>query len=128
MILINKYTQLSSYMTSMSINDIFLVKQIMLKGLSRIDHKILATDILLYKIKIIGDPQCTVCTKKNETIEHLLLECECVKQLSNETISWLSQHGIHITINDKSFIFGIETDQKNYVNRLVLMEINYFVI
>ena len=49
-------------------------------------------------------------------------ELECVKQILNETISWLSQHGIHITFNEKSFIFGIDPDQKNDINRLVLME------
>ena len=34
MILINKYTKLSSHMTSMSINDRLLIKQIVLKCLS----------------------------------------------------------------------------------------------
>ena len=42
-----------------------------------------------------------------------------VKQFLNETISWLSQHGMHITLNEKSFIFGMDPDKKNDINRLV---------
>ena len=64
------------------------------------NHKILDTNTLLYKIKLIGGPKCTFCNKTDETIEHLLWECECVKRFLNETISWLIQHGIHITLNE----------------------------
>ena len=46
----------------------------------RINHLILEANTLLCKIKLIGDPKCTFCTKTDETIEHLLHECECVKQ------------------------------------------------
>ena len=31
------------------------------------------------------------------------------------------------TINEKSFIFGIDPDQKSDINKLVLMEINYYI-
>ena len=51
------------------------------------------------------------------------MECECVKRFLNETILWLIQHGIHITLNEKSVIFGIDPDQKSDINKLVLMEI-----
>ena len=46
-----------------------------------LNHKILATDTILYKIKLIGDPKCTFCNKTDGTSEHLLWECECVKRL-----------------------------------------------
>ena len=46
----------------------------------------------------------------------------------NETISWLIQHGIHITLNEKSFIFRIDPNQKSDINKLVLIEINYYNI
>ena len=62
-------------------------------------HKILATNTLFYKLQLIGDPKCTFCTKTDETIENLLWKCERVKQFLNETLSWLIQHGIHITLN-----------------------------
>ena len=37
---------------------------------SRINHKTLATNTELYKIKLIGDPKCTFSNKTVETIEH----------------------------------------------------------
>ena len=94
---------------------------------SSINHQILATNTHLYKIKLIGDPKCTFCNKTDETIEHRLWECEHVKSFLNETISWLIQHGINITLNEKSFIFGIDPNQKSYINKLVLIEIKYYI-
>ena len=45
----------------------------------------------------------------------------------NEAISWLIQNDIHITLNEKSFIFQINPDQKSDINKLVLMEIKYYI-
>ena len=45
----------------------------------QIYHTILATNTLSYKIKLIGDPKCTFCTKTDEAIEHLLWKRERVK-------------------------------------------------
>ena len=78
-------------------------------------------------MKLIGNPKCTFCNKRDETIEHLLWACECVKRFLNETILWLIHHGIHITLNEKSVIFGIDPDQKSDINKLVLMEIKYYI-
>ena len=83
------------------------------------------TNTLLYKIKLIGDPKCTFCNKTDKILEHLVWECECVKRFLNETISWLIQHGIHIKLNEKSFVFGIDLDQKSDINKLVVTEIKY---
>ena len=45
----------------------------------------------------------------------------------NEKISWLIQHGIHTALNEKSFIFGIDPNQKSDINKLVLTEIKYHI-
>ena len=45
----------------------------------------------------------------------------------NVTISWLIQHGIHITLIKKSFTSGRDPDQRSDVNKLVLMEIKYYM-
>ena len=45
----------------------------------------------------------------------------------NVTISWLIQHGIHITLNEKSFTSGRDPDQRGDVNKLVVMEIKYYM-
>ena len=74
---------------------------------TRINHKILATNTFLSKIKLTNDPKCTFCKKFDETIEHLLWDCECVQKIVTELIHWLSQHDIHITTDKKSFLFGL---------------------
>ena len=68
------------------------------------------------------------CNKTDETIECLSWECEHFKRFLNETISWLIKQGIHITLNEKSFIFGIYQNKKSYINKLVLLEIKYYIL
>ena len=46
---------------------------------SRINHKLLATNTYLYKIKLIGDPKYTFCNKTDEIIEHLLWDVNMSK-------------------------------------------------
>ena len=64
--------------------------------------------------------------KNDETVEHLLWDCECVQKIVTELIHWLSQHGIHITIDEKSFLFGLVPNLE-LVNKLVLMELKYYI-
>ena len=46
---------------------------------TRINHKNLATNKFLCKIKVTNDPKCFFCSVSDETIEHLLWECNIVK-------------------------------------------------
>ena len=94
---------------------------------TRINHKILATNTFLCKIKETNDPKCTFCSKEDETIEHVLWECNCVKKFINEITTWLSQHNIHITLDEKSFLFGQLPNQESEANKLVLMEMKYYI-
>ena len=93
---------------------------------TRINHKILATNTFLHKIKITNDPKCTFCAEADETIEHLLWECDYVQKFINEVISWLSQQGIYIILDETSFLFGLLLLEDD-VNKLVLMEIKYYI-
>ena len=94
---------------------------------TRINHKILATNKFLCKIKVTNDPKCSFCAISEETIEHLLWECNYVKDFLHEAINWLSEHNIHIPLEEKSFLFGLFKNQDNEVNKLVLMEIKYYI-
>ena len=94
---------------------------------TRINHKILATNKFLCKIKVTNDPKCSFCAISEETIEHLLWECNYVKDFLHEAINWLSEHNIHIHLEEKSFLFGLFKNQDNEVNKLVLMEIKYYI-
>ena len=48
-------------------------------------------------------------------------------KLLNEAITWLSHHNIHIALDEKSFLFGVYKNQENDVNKLVLIEIKYYI-
>ena len=95
---------------------------------TRINHKILATNTFLCKIKVTNDSRCTFCPLVGETIEYHFWECECVKKFLNEANTWLSHHiNIRIALDEKSFLFGVHKDQENGVNTLVLMAIKYYI-
>ena len=55
---------------------------------------------IIKKLNLLEIQKCTFCNKTDETIEHLLWECKCVKRFLNELISWLIQHRIHILLNE----------------------------
>ena len=69
----------------------------------RINHKILATNKFLCKIKVTNDPKCSFCAISEETIELLLWECNYVKDFLHEAIHWLSEHNIHIHLEENHF-------------------------
>ena len=94
---------------------------------TRINHKILATNKFLCKINIINNPKCSFCAQADETIEHLLWECEYIQKFLQEVISWLSDQMIYLDLDEKSFLFGIFKNQENDVNKLVVMEIKYYI-
>ena len=74
---------------------------------SRINHNILATNTFLYKIKVTNKSNCTFCLSADETIKHLLWECERVQCFLKEVTTWLSQNNIYIVFDEKSFLFNI---------------------
>ena len=91
---------------------------------SRINHYILATNTFLYKINVTGNSNCTFCLSADETIKHLLWECERVQCFLKEVTTWLSQK-IYIVFDEKSFLFNIYSKKENEISRIVFMEIKY---
>ena len=53
----------------------------------RIIHRILGTNSLLNKMKIIDDPLCTFCKQSEENLEHLFWECQISKAIIDASIS-----------------------------------------
>jgi len=67
----------------------------------KILHRILPCKKFLQERKLIEDAICETC-QKVETLEHMLFECQRIKQLWNETADWyeaLEQFTIPININ-----------------------------
>lgn len=74
----------------------------------RILHRILATNCLLVKMKIIEDNLCSFCRVLPETIEHLFWHCTLVTEFWESIDAWLYET-IHfsLNINKQTALFGI---------------------
>ena len=72
----------------------------------RINHKILATNKILNKIRIVQNQYCTFCKTELESIEHILWDCYYVQQFIEQTEMWFLQIGISIPFKQDIFLFG----------------------
>ena len=94
---------------------------------TRINHKSLATNTFLCKIKLTNNSKCTFCSLVDETIEHLYWKCEYVNKFLKEAITWLSQQNLLIDLKMKSHSCLVYIKIKNDANKLILMEIKYYI-
>ena len=72
----------------------------------RINHRILATNKFLFRIKILDDPNCCFCGLENESIEHLFWDCELVQIFLEQLENLFLENGISIPFTKKYFLFG----------------------
>ena len=79
---------------------------------TRINHRILATNSLLYKMKIIDNKMCTFCNCQEETIVHIFWECRKVQPLFQYLKDKL--HNLESLLSCKSFILGTESSDFKY--------------
>ena len=86
-----------------NINDL---SEITLKDFQfEINNKILVTKTFLHKIRKVEDNLCSYCKREPETILHLYVECDKVKEFWQPLHIWLMQN-VNISINlDKNCIF-----------------------
>ena len=89
----------------------------------RIIHRILATDSLLYKMKIVNTDKCTFCKEDPGTLLHILWECRHVVKFWNELINFL---GIDLDLNTdyKHVLFGSKEYNKT-TNYIILLAKNF---
>ena len=87
---------------------------------TRINHRTLGTNYLLYKMKIKGMDKCTFCERHTETLTHLFWECEHV-QYFWETFQIILKDNcgldLNLTVND--IIFG--NTKYDYILNLLLI-------
>ena len=75
----------------------------------RIVHKILGTNSLLSKMKIVQSDLCSFCNSSEETILHLFWDCPLVEKFWLDVIRFLkSNHFVHndLEMNAQLIIFG----------------------
>lgn len=87
----------------------------------RILHRVLATNSLLLKMKIMNKEQCSFCNTLVKTLTHLFWECIYVEEFWNKLIDWInSTLNVDIDITVIDVIFGRYRIFHNIFN-LVLM-------
>ena len=91
----------------------------------RIIHRILATNSLLFKMKITDDKMCTFCKCHEETLVHLFWECEKIQPL----FLYLKDNTQNVVnfLCCKSVILGTETNDFEYDILFLELKIYIFV-
>ena len=79
---------------------------------TRIIHRILATNSLLFKMKIVDDKMCTFCKCQEETLTHLFWECSKIQSLFEYLKDNIQNFDNFFCC--KSFILGSETNDYKY--------------
>ena len=93
----------------------------------RIINRILATNSFLFKIKKVHSKMCTFCHREEETIEHILWECDYVQSFLNGFEVHLNQKSnCQLVFTKKSFLLGIYDRNKDIQNVLFLW-LKYYI-
>ena len=89
---------------------------------TKILHRILGTNHLCKKMKIVASERCTFCKEQTETIQHLFYECNVVKRFWDNLRTFISEQcfGIQPAWSKNDIIFGnIKFD--NTLNKIILL-------
>ena len=103
------------------------VKEIKLKDFQfKVINKILVTKSFLYRINKTDNNICEYCNQQIETIYHLSVECEIVKQFWNELQLWLNTHSaLTLKLGGKQIIFSNQDRRNTIRNYLSIIAKHY---
>ena len=60
----------------------------------------------LHRLRLVDSPLCVFCKKDPETIDHLFVECQCVKELWCKIEDWLlEKQDKHVDFNKQAVLF-----------------------
>ena len=87
---------------------IHTLKEVKLKDFQyKLNNKILVTKSFLHKINRVENNLCSYCHQHVETIYHLFIECEKVRQFWGIVKQWLSTNfNININLDAKELLFS----------------------
>ena len=88
----------------------------------RINHRILGTNYLLTKMKILNSNKCTFCNNNPETIEHIFWTCDKIQEFWSQLASYIEQKCslVKITWKETDILFGnLELDIG--LNKIILL-------
>ena len=92
---------------------------------TRIVHRIIATNALLFKMKLINTNLCTFCGTDVETITHLFYECRYTKTLISRVTEIIKNFNQTVQINSSILLLGSNTT--NIKLDILLLEIKKYI-
>ena len=90
----------------------------------KILNRILYTNRILCKMKLVPSPLCTFCGDHEETLEHLFINCTFSKKFWLSVITWLNGYDMKIDkLDEITILFGIpDNNPDNYLlNHIIIM-------
>ena len=92
----------------------------------RINHLILTTNKFAHKIGIYPSPSCTFCETEDESILHLLLECEAIQEFISHVTAWLADNDFFLNFDMKKYLIGPYPKELS-AEHIVYLEIKRFI-
>ena len=88
-------------------------------------HRRFFTNNILHKMRIKDSPLCNFCVQKEDSNEHMLIECEIVQTLWHNIEEWISAIGvIDYSITNSVIILG-ELQKSFWLNAIILITKNH---
>ena len=91
---------------------------------TRLVHRILATNALLFKMNLSNTSMCTFCKKEPETLLHLFWDCNVVKKLMIDLTEICRNYDASFETDCQTFILG-STEKSQY--NILFIEIKRFI-
>ena len=84
-------------------------------------HRRFFTNNILYKMRIKDSPVCNFCATNEDSIEHMLIECEIVQSLWHEIEEWIAFIGVvNYSIENSVIVLG-ELQKSFWINAIILI-------
>ena len=79
-----------------------------------------------YKIRISDSPLCTFCDSEEETIVHVLWECNNVQRFLHRIETWLQSYDFQFQFEKQSFLL-VNSMERNESNLIMSLSIKFFI-
>ena len=95
----------------------------------KIVHSFVATNKLLFKMKIKPSPQCNMCHLYEQTLHHLFFTCTTVRNFWFKVCDWImNEKYIHVTLTVQKVLFGLENTNDNFYTNVIILNAKYFIV
>lgn len=94
----------------------------------KINNYILVTKSFLFKINKIDNDRCSFCNLESETIPHIFIHCDKVKEFWLSLQTWLQTHSnISLQLTKKNLIFSKQANKRQDLQNYILVLAKYFI-